>query len=187
MYLQGNGVDRIDSYTGPYERWVFSEELGRPFAFPAIAEQKSGHYTALMEGGPLPSMDALDLRLPPLWNPSGNDLRIIPFAFAPKVGSTPHDAPADAALTDALRLLCPQDGGAPAPRFRVNFPVPDDTWVPKYHEGQAPARWQPPVTPPKAIVAVIDDGIPFANRAFLDANGKTPHQPLLAPIRYCRR
>jgi len=41
---------QLAKYTGPYERWTFSAELGFPFAFPAIRNGVETHYTALMEG-----------------------------------------------------------------------------------------------------------------------------------------
>ena len=63
--------ERIDTYTGPYERWTFSDRLGRPFAFPSIRSGPSTHITALMEGvGTLKDTHDVTVRVPPLWRAS---------------------------------------------------------------------------------------------------------------------
>ena len=166
--------DSIGSYAGPYERWVFSDDLGRPFAFPAIAGKPSGYYTALLEGGHIPDLDPdLTVRVPPLWNPSGQPLAFIPFAFHQATDGTGSYDPDIDQMLQRLHCACSKDPDRPGPRFRINFPVAVPAWTADYQEGGAPANWTPPATPPKAIIAVIDDGIPFANRAFLDSTGKT--------------
>ena len=138
---------------GPYERWVFSETHGRPYAFPSIAAGGTGIYSALMEEGGNPvDLNYANLRIPPLWNPGSVQPEITPFAFR-----------------DAVTPATPGAGL----RYRLNFPVPVDTWTGDYQKADDPAGWAPPAVQPSAIVAVIDDAIPFANRAFLGSDGKT--------------
>lgn len=162
--------DRVDRYAGPYERWVFTPELGRPYAFPAISDGTSPYFTALLEGsGTLPDDPRTTYRLPPLWNPAGNSRAVTPFAF--------HSAPTGAAQTDTdiARMLAPVTGddATISPRFRVNFPVAPAAWTPSYHPDCDMQKWVVPTTKPRAIIAIIDDGIPFAQSAFLDAAGRT--------------
>ncbi|MEL6884796.1 MAG: hypothetical protein AAFP87_09830 [Pseudomonadota bacterium] len=178
MYAQRPETERIDRYAGPYERWIFSDELGRPFSFPLIAGAQSGFYTALMEGGADPvSTSDMVVRVPPLWKPNGDPLPVTPFVFqnlGPPLqrAGDPEDAKIAVGLKD-LRLKSKLPDPGIVPRFRINFPVIPDTWVPVYQENTAPAAWTKPTVKPKAIVAVIDDGLPFAHRAFLGEDGRT--------------
>ena len=79
MFPHRHDDERIDKYTGPYERWIFSEDLGRPFAFPAIRKGPSSHITALMEGeGMIAGTADVEIRIPPLWK---DNPEITPFAM----------------------------------------------------------------------------------------------------------
>ena len=194
-------MGRIDQYTGPYERWVYNDDLGRPFSFPAIRDRTSAYFTALMDSDrPLPKPRRLDfeaepgdptervrLRYPPLWNHGADNLKIKPFCFhdPSSVGSHPENW--DAALADLLDGADAEvDGDAQAegdtdaasrqrrrPRYRVNFPINPASWATKYRPNRAVDGYAPRATAPKAIIAVIDDGLPFANRTFLDSTGVT--------------
>lgn len=166
MYANRPQNRRIDSYAGPYERWVFSQELGRPYAFPAISTGTSKYFTALLEGGEaLPVGDGIKTRTPPLWNPIGSPRAVTPFAFYdPHADGVPE--PDDNHIGQLL------ENGL-GPRYRVNFPITKTAWTKKYKPDDAMENWVPPTTAPKAIVAVIDDGIPFAHQAFLDAAGRS--------------
>ena len=180
MYKQRPPEDRIDRYAGPYERWVFSEELGRPFAFPSIAGEPSGYYTALLDGMSEPESDAeTEVRLPPLWASQSIPRTITPFAFHERGMQDPRSKVDPdltvARLLSSVRRTKQQGEQAFTPRFRVNFPIAPEAWAGNYTAGVAPAAWKPRPcnTPPAAIIAVIDDGLPFAHRAYLDADGKT--------------
>lgn len=167
MYHPRPEDQRIDRYTGPYERWITSPELGQPFAFPPDLDPKGGYFTALLEGygDCLPDPAGMAARLPPIWAPGDVAHRILPFAFQHLIGDEadpPMDCKVAALLSDLENT-----------RFRVNFPIRPDAWVDDYAPGDAMHGWTPPATRPKAIVAVIDDGIPFAGGAFLDAHGRT--------------
>ncbi len=176
-YQEREPEERIDRYAGPYERWVFSNELGRPYSFPMIAGETSGIYTALMEGGEPQSDATMAVRLPPLWNPTGGRMNITPFAFqslAPPPNTPDIGQDAEIArFLGSVRRSAQRTRAAFNPRFRVNFPIVPEAWVPVYLEDSAPDTWTAPATPPRAIVAVIDDGLPFAHRAFLDSTGRT--------------
>ncbi|EPX81618.1 S8/S53 family peptidase [Litoreibacter arenae] len=184
---------RIDQYTGPYERWVYGDDLGRPFSFPAIRDRTSSYFTALMDSDTkLPDVSKLiyraeagapieriALRYPPLWN-DGNALKVRPFCFF-----DPDDIE-DPALTDLQVLLAEllelfdqflqandPDALRKRPRYRVNFPINPASWTKDYDAKRDVAGYTARTTPPKAIIGVIDDGIPFANRTYLDTAGKT--------------
>lgn len=160
-------LNPVDRYAGPYERWVFSPQLGKPYAFPAISQGTSPYFTALLEGADrLPDKPNTSYRLPPLWNPLGQSRAVIPFAFHLGAGQ------AEADVAEALAAVEGTDAEI-RPRFRINFPVAPAAWTPSYHPDCDMDKWVVPATRPKAIIAVIDDGIPFANRAFLDAAGRT--------------
>ncbi|MBS8259331.1 hypothetical protein DYI23_03770 [Roseibium polysiphoniae] len=178
MYLKRAHEERIERYAGPYERWVFSEELGRPFAFPAIAQGPSGYYTALMEGDGLPQdSDQMSVRLPPLWKPDHKSLKITPFAFHdPQMNDPRRRVQQDttvARMLGSARTHAKRQPAAISPRFRVNFPVAPGSWVNDYRVDTAPSEWTPPPRKPKAIIGVIDDALPFAHRCFLNSDGGT--------------
>lgn len=180
MYKQREPEDRIDRYAGPYERWVFSEELGRPFAFPAIAGEHSGYYTALLEGASEPESDEeTEVRLPPLWVSRGVPRTITPFAFHEYGMQDPRSAVQPdltvARLLSSVRRTKEQAAEAFTPRFRVNFPIAPEAWSANYTANAAPSAWipRPKTARPSAIIAVIDDGLPFAHRAYLDAQQNT--------------
>lgn len=157
--------DRIDRYTGPYERWIFSQELGRPFAFPAIRTGPSTHITALMEGeGRLADTEDLEIRVPPLWREAP---QITPFAMWNR-SLHPETDPAqeDAELARCLNALN-------CTRYRLNMPIDPATWPTTYVQGAMPADWHRPKVKPRVIIGVIDDGIPFLHRAFRDSAGDT--------------
>lgn len=192
---------RIDQYTGPYERWVYGDDLGRPFSFPAIRDRTSSYFTALMDSDkPLPKPRRLDfeaepgdsservrLRYPPLWNHGDDALKIRPFCFFdPSAEQAAPDTWSDT-IADLLEVVgdviegdAEADGetGAQArrsrrPRYRVNFPINPASWAQKYRPNRPVGGYAPRATVPKAIIAVIDDGLPFANRTFLDSANKS--------------
>jgi hypothetical protein len=180
MYLDRPDGDTIDRYTGPYERWVFSNELGRPFAFPAVADQNNAYNTALLEGAHIPpNAPGFVTRLPPIWNPTGQTRSVTPFAFYDDTANetvekyAPTEDTKVSTMLHALRDGTYRTRSAVNPRFRVNFPIDPKTWTPTYNVGEAPDNWVEPGTKPAAIIAVIDDGLPFAHEAFLDRHEKT--------------
>lgn len=183
---------RIEQYTGPYERWVFGDDLGRPFTFPAIRDRTSRYFTALMDSdAPLPDpsklrfraepgapVERIELRYPPLWN-HGTALKTRPFCFfdPDAVPEVPLSGLA-AIIAHLLELFAQMVEDAHPdndrhPRYRVNFPINPAAWTQDYDASRAVEGYVAPTTPPKAIIAVIDDGLPFANRAYLNAAGKT--------------
>ncbi len=166
MFQQRAPTEQIDRYTGPYERWIYAPELGFPFAFPAIKNGAGTHFSALMEGqGMLEQKPGIDIRVPPLW--SGNP-QVTPFAIFDK-GTAPTLTDDDTQDTKLSKILHELDG----PRFRLNLPINPATWPDTYNPDTVLNGWTPPPAPPKAIIGVIDDGIPFVHRAFLDSTGKS--------------
>ena len=163
MFPNRHDHERIDKYTGPYERWIFSQDLGRPFAFPAIRKGPSTHITALMEGdGMLTMLDDLEIRIPPLWKDNPD---VTPFVMWNKsVDPEETDHHEDVELAKCLH-------GLNGTRYRLNMPIDPATWPETYTPGATPAEWQAPKVKPRVIIGVIDDGIPFMHRAFRDAEG----------------
>lgn len=177
-------------YLGPYEAWNFG--VGRHYALRIL--RMNWHYiTALAEiGGARGNRDVEEMKryswLPTLWL-KPKELRFIPF-----VVKNPFDGMPDAEqLTELLRTAFeiaisgyfqPSGSvgiftdGVKNSRFRVAFPVADKAM----HEG---AHLQRPHWYPDAglhdrigkgkkitVMAVIDDGLPFAHRNFRGADGK---------------
>jgi hypothetical protein len=166
MYAPRPPADRIDRYAGPYERWLWSGELGRPYAFPALHQPGARLMAAILDGpGDPRRMGGADVRLPPLW-PPGADHAVTPFVF--RDTADPAEDP-DRSLARCLGTLSHKV----APRLRLNLPVPPASWVADHTPEAAAAGWQRPATAPRAIVGVIDDGIPFAHQAFLGQEGRT--------------
>ena len=155
---------QLAKYTGPYERWTFSAELGFPFAFPAIRNGVETHYTALMEGtARIAEGDTLEVRVPPMWttNPP-----VTPFAMFDPDGEMQQVESQDVKLTRMLQRL----GQA---RFRLNMPIAPATWPQTYEPDAVLDGWTPPATSPRMIIGVVDDGLPFLHTAFLDQDGKS--------------
>jgi hypothetical protein len=178
MFLERPLERRIDRYAGPYERWVYSEELGLPFAFKAIRYAKQArHFAAILEGVGQPAdVPGAKVRVPPLW-PSKNDKHLVtPFAFQILARD---DDPANLMLDELIALrLDPLRGQEPeianaTARFQINMPMAADSWVPDYRPDAGSESWLRRPTPPSAILGVIDDGLPFAHRAFLGSDGRT--------------
>ncbi|NDR56193.1 hypothetical protein [Aliiruegeria sabulilitoris] len=168
MYAKRAPEERIDRYAGPYERWVFSEELGRPYAFPAIRQPEARHMAAILEGDGDPGqMDGADIRLPPLWPSQAAGHAVTPFVFR---NDSEIDLSPDRALAKRLGTLA-----APglSPRVRLNMPLDAASWVETYAPEAPAPQWRRPARTPKAILGVIDDGLPFAHRAFLGSDGKS--------------
>ncbi|MDV7141800.1 hypothetical protein R3X27_03795 [Tropicimonas sp. TH_r6] len=168
MYAQRTPEERIDRYTGPYERWVFSEELGRPYAFPAIRQAEARHMAAILEGDGDPAqMTGVTPRLPPLWPSHQAGHAVTPFVFRDE--STATLSP-DRALAKRLDTLARP---GLSPRVRLNMPLSPESWVETYAPETSAPKWRRPAKTPKAILGVIDDGLPFAHRAFLGSDGES--------------
>ncbi|MEZ5865419.1 MAG: hypothetical protein R3D25_15640 [Geminicoccaceae bacterium] len=93
-------------------------------------------------------------------------------AVTPFVFRDDHDGTTGTDIHIARRLASVLKGEQ-APRFRVNMPMSADSWVREYLPDAAMEGWSAPVHRPKAIIGVIDDGLPFAHRAFLGSDGRT--------------
>ena len=168
---------RLEDHAGPYERWTFSDRLGRPFSFPDIAGAWSGLATAIHDGPVRETGDAAHtaVRIPPLWHEPyrAPSPPVTPLALQMKVAGppTPNGPPVDAVVQ---RMLAEALGEAPRiGAFRVNVPIPEHAWPNEYCSEAKSRGWERPARPPRAVIAVIDDGLPFAHRAFLGADGRT--------------
>ena len=150
-------------YDGPYELWVFDGTRGLPFALPAIRRPEPVHYTALLEGpGRIDTAALPNVRLPPLWRPPARRCRSRPSSSRIRGRPTARRRP-------AMVTLAGQPPAGP-PRFRLKLPVAGGRLDPNLRSDSALPGW---TRRPKAIVGIIDDGIPFAHPAFLDGAGQT--------------
>ncbi|QRM35431.1 hypothetical protein [Microvirga sp. VF16] len=164
----------FDRFARPYERWVYSKELGLPFAFRAIRQQEvwqeGRHVAGLLEGTAHRDAKNDEVRLPPLWPPDKH-YAFTPFAFT-------DDGNREETLDQMLarRLGSLLDRGI-APPVRLNMPIAAASWVTKenYEPDAASETWKKPDSVKKApaILGVIEDALPFAHRAFLDRDGCT--------------
>ncbi|MEA2898875.1 MAG: hypothetical protein QOJ84_4490 [Bradyrhizobium sp.] len=179
---------RLKVYLSPYEYWNFG--AGKLYAFPAMRDN-SPYISAFAEfAPPLPDPDEgikpIDARsrLPTLWRPS------IKKKFLPFVVQKPVDYELDspqalrkllgsglARAVDMLGLIEHSFVDISSSRFRVALPVPGDAMHSKLDKPSDP-HCEPDgglrarigdkrIT----IIAVIDDGIPFAHRNFRGADG----------------
>ncbi len=200
-------VEELESFVGPYERWVFGE--GRRYAYPPIREsdrypELDRYLTAMLEipqvAGPSASSAEADPEVtifPPIWRNVAADGKLptfLPFFWR----RPPRPGPLD---VDGLRsflqrfdfdvflgpFLPAQEKfatGIVEPRSRFNFPIDPATVHPQFRQGDTilprpiEDKWQLPDGIQHdgkrvAIVGIIDDGIPFANKTFLDSSGST--------------
>lgn len=166
----------IGHYSGPYERWMFSKELGFPFAFPALHENFN-FVAALCKADEKVQLSEIEnIRLPPLWPAQETKRSVTPFAFSNLTKDSTAELAVEAQIDQALQHKfsgSDLNNAQQKSYYQVNCPIDADTWVAeeKYCLQDNMRGWQSPGVTPKAIVAVIDDGIPFGNRAFLNEKG----------------
>lgn len=207
-------------YLGPYETWNFGD--GKPYTFPIFTEDTK-YLTALVELvpqaassllGPTSQTDPMEpgkIWFPVLWTgPTTNALTFVPFVIS---NSQRHAVTLEGLkelfrfipvshFTDVVR---PRQGISQL-RYRVAFPVPHSAM--DVREGPlAPPNWSgDPGLPAResgrhlTVIAIIDDGIPFAHRNFRNAAGdrtrvefcwlqSAPHDPdeqRHSPVRFGR-
>lgn len=187
----------LPKYLSPYEFWNFGK--GKGYAFPgirkfpdfisALAELGSARRRATDDGPDGDEFDGADEadsrdrhkgRLPTLWKP-GEAKKFVPFVVDRPFDEIESPDALQKALQQALRglrsQLPPGIRGIRRSRFRVAFPIPNgamkdlDKPDPPYWEKDPGLRnriGDKRIT----IMAVIDDGLPFAHRNFRDAGGK---------------
>jgi hypothetical protein len=151
---------RVD---GPYEAWL--NGAGAAYRLDPLEEHPAS-LGALLELGPSGLLPASGssfafgtghvARVPELWNagirPDGQGDRFVPLIVQ---GQGPP----------------PPGPSTIAGRIRLNTPLPGATVDAGFGPAAPLAAWTPPPVPadaPIAVVAIIDDGIPFAHRHFRD-------------------
>jgi hypothetical protein len=178
---------RLPLYLSPYEIWNFGR--GKDYAFPIVRKYRK-YISAFAELVPRPSDTARPQPergfVPTLWR----EYRT--FRFLPFVAVNPLGDPIDSAekLKKLLQLGLNQVVGELSARglfpfiiaksrFRVALPVPDCAMHAELNGPPCPPRWEPDPGLRERIggkritvVAIIDDGIPFAHRNFRDASGR---------------
>lgn len=178
----------FSTYLGPYENWVF--ETGKAYGYPGLLPDENVALSLFLElESPLPTGPFSGLKVPQspfhlyfpiLWNPTGGyATEFFPFLFYDPARATglfdmfqalidsyqsvvdlPDNSPE---ISNWLRSNRPSE-------VRLNQPLRGETlnlcW-----EDRKPLP--EPSGEKVVIVAIIDDGIPFAHRNFLDSEGKT--------------
>lgn len=184
--------DDVDRYFGPYERWLYGE--GKPYAFPNVRKFQRGWLSGIVEwkecttppkGGSYPQgHDRPLLVVPTQWrgDPVQEDFRT---TFTPVLSwfDAPPGRDSLQAFVNNLNAGLMSAGVTTAereafPRLRVNFPVAEAA-VHGFPDGTIPDPeeivWKTSVEDRRrrlTIVALIDDGIPFAHRNFRTTDGK---------------
>jgi hypothetical protein len=173
-----------------YDSWIWGR--GKRYALPGI-RASSRFTTALAElavpgkinvnRGKAASEIATGIWFPTLWKAPG-DLKFVPFVIQEPVRRAKTDGPGELQkrLVDGLRKV---KRHVPFPdieqlRFRVAFPVAagamksDLQFAPANPNWRADSGLRQRIGKKKRIVimAIIDDGLPFAHRNFRDANGE---------------
>ncbi len=186
MDLQVQGRRRgITNLLGPYETWMFGPGKAYDLHGLQLADQACLSCVAEFPGAPTmfrlqstaaPLPGRPRYTLPVLYTPQGFTPSFVPFLMTTTGEGTP---PLDRieAIGDALANVVAVCGAGDTSRgyFRLNYPVRTETLDPDFpgEAADAPAEPDPSVDParPIVIVAVIDDGIPFAHDAFRHGGG----------------
>jgi hypothetical protein len=182
-----------DLYLSPYEIWNF--ETGIDYAFPIIRRYRKyiSAFAELVPGKPSDTLDRLSARgLPPtLWAEylHNRKPRFLPFvAVNPFSHRIQNRNELKTVLGAGLKQVLVELRSTPQvrvdiltigqSRFRVALPVPDPAMHADLGGPPCPPHWQPDPglrerigSKRITVVAVIDDGIPFAHRNFRDASG----------------
>jgi hypothetical protein len=180
----------LSEYVGPYESWGYGK--GRGYGPPAVKRGDIAYLTALAEG-PANSLpegitsirradgSEVNVWLPTLWRDNGRfKPRFFPFVLQPE---TERNQNAKAMTIEALRSslgACSHAFSGPSSStgatFQVNVPVESAAMNPGFKPAGAPKRSPAPARMEgrePVVVAVIDDGIPFAHHNLRDSAGKT--------------
>jgi hypothetical protein len=169
----------LPSYLGPYEAWNFGP--GKPYAFPAL-RQDYRYLSAVADHGSdgasaMPAAIASGLKCwtPTLWQP--DSLGFTPFVIENPTEREIEPRMLSTQMSGALTTIAASR--ATRPRFRAAFPVAQSAMHAGLDKAPYAPHWRadPSLRARKGekrmtIVAVIDDGIPFAHRDFRDAAGK---------------
>tara|TARA_E500000318_G_scaffold111826_1_gene131987 strand:+ start:1083 stop:3155 length:2073 start_codon:yes stop_codon:yes gene_type:complete len=167
-------------YQGPYERWVF--DIGQAYTFPNALPKPFRYMGALLEAKPgsgnpeavLLSYGGETLkapaRVPTLWRPKDIDPVYRPVIVDTK-GAKPLAAGDLQESPDRFRIDLPLTERTV--RSMDDIPLPEVGWVPA--QGVGPDTDQALV-----IIAVIDDGMPFAHGNFRD-----PHDQAQSRVEFC--
>nr|WP_319386233.1 S8 family serine peptidase [uncultured Roseibium sp.] len=172
----------LRNYLGPYEAWNFG--IGKHYAFPVYRSTDVRYLTALAEHPEPKNPHALvdgdagqrGMWLPTIWGRTDDvSLKFWPIVVENRSGGDIAPDCLTLNLSEALQPAATTDA-----RFRMAFPV-EETAMHRL-DGRLPSGpgWSPDPKVQAAdlqgrtlnILAVIDDGIPFAHRNFRTADGK---------------
>ena len=170
----------IDAYFGPYENWVF--RTGSAYGYPGLLpDEKIGQPLSWEFKDKVSTMDLsgkgfpdFGFYFPILWEPKVEfKTKFLPLVFVPPDGPKGlFDT-----FADLLQAL-PDTSGSPSatilstpPSYlRLNQPLRYDTVDLKWSDNKPASET---IGKKVVVVAIIDDGIPFAHRNFLSSEGKT--------------
>jgi hypothetical protein len=186
---QDDGPDEPRAYLSPYEYWNYGK--GKEYAFPGVRKHTKyiSAFAELVPKGPSNKLSAARQPglLPTLWSKYRNP-RFLPFITENRTGQAIDVNLLGQLLLGGLKqvvsIFNQTQAGVEAKlldikegRFRVALPVPDCA----IHE-EMPHPTDPKPAPDErlrahiggkrlTIMAVIDDGVPFAHRNFRGADG----------------
>ncbi|MEM7694081.1 MAG: hypothetical protein AAF318_06505 [Pseudomonadota bacterium] len=175
----------VPPHLEPYALWSFG--AGKDYAFPSIRDYDVGEALSILieASDPIPTNAAdnwfaahgdTTLRHPLLWQGDGTfATHFIPSTLWLGEGRTPLAGDADALATTLGAVTCTAPGGDTLEtRFTLNIPVPQSSGRALGPLEPLPNRAEKPPLPKNlTVIGVIEDAIPFANRAFLDGDGHT--------------
>jgi hypothetical protein len=166
---------------GPYEQWVYGP--GRAYDLPQLWLQDAGPVSAVAEvvpaappppprGATRPEPGGPSFLIPTLYRQDGVALGFVPFLIDPPDGKLRSFGLLDRvpSLQGIRRLIPRAEEGSLG--IRLNYPLPRGFIDANFPNARAePLVWKGPA--PKVVVALIDEGIPFAHRAFRRDDGST--------------
>jgi hypothetical protein len=190
-------IGKLPMYLGPYEAWNFGQGLGYTLRMMRKYTKYISALAELRDVLPQQSRSAppTNAWLPTLWG-NGSGLSFIPFVVAKPFGFNP--AQLSGLLEAGFNVIAQQLpafnysatlqssgypkalGGIAASRFRVAFPIPDNAMHEDVRPQPLDPKWKPDgdlcdrigQNKKITVIAIIDDGLPFAHRNFRDASGK---------------
>lgn len=182
MITLGDPFDSAENLLGPYEKWMF--DAGKIYDLPALLLADSVRLSCVAEFAEpidpstlIPSATMIQddgrsfqIGVPTLYRGGHFRSRFLPFMVSPLTSTSPSNtllSQTSSSVRDFLVKFKTEPGELPVPqgRFRVNFPIREETVDHRFPE----TAHTPPSTgldKPKVLVAIIDLGIPFAHTNF---------------------
>lgn len=168
---------------GPYESWMF--DAGKFFDLPLLMLEDEATLSAVAEFEQPVDPCALtpgdngdlQVRIPSIGKLGTSKTRFVPLLLTAIQGSRRRNLLREIGAQDVQGLIVDliasgKIGAQPAGKIRFNLPVRQLTLNPAAQPAPSPIDRSGASRKPKAIVAIIDQGIPFAHARFRQADGQ---------------